>query len=145
MRPRIAACFAIVLCLLIFPRLDASPRAEPDSRCDRVEQNYPNPFCPESDRTRVNFRLEETGHALLQVFAPDTSLVLATLVDGEFTPGWHQVSWQPVGLYDGDYPYRLTLSRDGQVIFTGQRVLTVDCAELPARARSWGFLKGIYR
>jgi len=51
--------------------------------------NYPNPFSP---RTRIDFTMTSAGRAELSIFDL-TGRKVASLADGVFTAGEHQVSW----------------------------------------------------
>jgi len=52
-------------------------------------QNYPNPFNP---NTTIPFYLQNSGHAKLSVYNIKGQLI-KILVNGTFTPGMHQISW----------------------------------------------------
>jgi hypothetical protein len=54
-----------------------------------LQANYPNPFSP---RTRIGFSMKSSGRAELSVFDLAGRKV-ATLADGVFTEGEHEVSW----------------------------------------------------
>ena len=69
-----------------------------------LSQNYPNPFNP---ITTVPFALPEKAHIKLEVF----NLLgqgIATLADGEFPPGTHEIIWDACGVPSGLYFYRIT-------------------------------------
>ncbi|MCH8523964.1 MAG: DUF2334 domain-containing protein [Balneolales bacterium] len=68
-----------------------------------LHQNFPNPFNPS---TRITFTLAESATVRLQVFDVRGSLV-ATLADGHFAVGEHQVRFDGSGLSSGVYVYRL--------------------------------------
>ncbi len=72
-------------------------------------QNYPNPFNPS---TTIRFALPKAGFVVLKVFDALGQQV-ATLVEGERSPGEYAVEWNPEGLPSGSYFYRLEV--DGNV------------------------------
>jgi hypothetical protein len=68
-----------------------------------LSQNYPNPFNPS---TTIRYGLPERSHILLEVY----NLVgqrVATLVDREQQPGWHEAVFEGKTLASGLYFYRL--------------------------------------
>jgi hypothetical protein len=68
-----------------------------------LAQNYPNPF---NARTNIDFELTRGGHVLLSVF-DITGAKVATLVNGNFEAGKHQVNWDAENLSSGVYYYTL--------------------------------------
>ena len=86
-----------------------------------LEQNYPNPFNPS---TNIRFQLAKKTYVTLEVFDL-LGRRIATLVDGERSPGTHMVEWN--GLDDngtpastGVYLYRL---RTGEFVSARKLVL----------------------
>ncbi len=86
-----------------------------------LEQNYPNPFNPS---TNIRFQLAKKTYVTLEVFDL-LGRRIATLVDGERSPGTHSVEWY--GLDDnnapvstGVYLYRL---RTGDFVATRKLML----------------------
>lgn len=69
-----------------------------------LDQNYPNPFNPS---TQIRFTLNESTSVRLEVFSINGQRV-ATLANGVFSGGSHQVSFDGSGLSSGLYLYRLT-------------------------------------
>lgn len=67
-------------------------------------QNYPNPFNPV---TTIQFKLEKSSHATLQVYNVVGQLV-ETLVDGHFSAGIHKVTFDARNLESGVYFYKVT-------------------------------------
>ncbi len=70
----------------------------------RLYQNYPNPFNP---TTNISFSLARRGHVQLRVFNILGQLV-ATLVDGELSPGAHNYNFDGGRFASGVYFYQLT-------------------------------------
>jgi len=66
-------------------------------------QNTPNPFNP---LTTIEFSLEQTGQARLTVFDL-LGRQVAKLVDGQYSAGQHQVTFNAENLASGVYIYRL--------------------------------------
>lgn len=87
----------------------------------RLEQNFPNPFNPE---TTIRFRLVDMGQAELAIFDVSGRKV-RTLVNGMLSAGSHEVSWNATDdsgnlLPSGMYVYRLTAngaSTSGKMIY----------------------------
>jgi hypothetical protein len=78
-----------------------------------LSQNYPNPFNPS---TTISFQLpalsrvegSAVSHVRLKVFDL-LGKEIATLVNGNFSPGSHTVRWDASGLASGLYFYRLSV------------------------------------
>ena len=73
-----------------------------------LEQNYPNPFSPE---TRIDFALPTAGTIRLTVYNV-LGEEIATLADGSYPAGMHSVTWRGVdgnghSVASGIYLYRL--------------------------------------
>ena len=68
-----------------------------------LSQNYPNPFNPE---TQIDFSLEKSGHATIQVFNAAGQLI-ETLADQYFGAGTHTIHFQANDLSTGVYFYRI--------------------------------------
>jgi hypothetical protein len=78
----------------------------------RLEQNVPNPFNPQ---TAITFELPDAGRVRLEVFDVAGRLV-ATLHDGNLTPGRHRLDWDGLdgsgrALPTGTYFCRLTAGK----------------------------------
>lgn len=74
-----------------------------------LAQNYPNPFNAE---TIISFAVPRAARVTLEVF-DILGRRIATLTDGQFSAGWHHVTWNGVGdgalsAGSGIYFYRLT-------------------------------------
>ena len=81
----------------------------------RLAQNYPNPFNPE---TNILFSLPRTGFVRLDVYNILGQKV-ATLIDGIYESGTHNVNWMAVNDYgqpvsSGIYFYTL-ITRDTRI------------------------------
>jgi len=66
-------------------------------------QNYPNPFNP---TTEMQFALPTRSHAILIVYNT-LGKEIVTLVDAEYAPGYHSVTWNASSVASGIYFYRL--------------------------------------
>jgi len=71
-----------------------------------LKQNYPNPFNP---GTNIIFELNNADQVTLKVYNM-LGQEVATLADGLFSSGQHEVSFNAVGLTSGTYFYRLQTS-----------------------------------
>ncbi len=69
-----------------------------------LSQNYPNPFNPS---TKISFAIPKVGNATLKIYDLLGKEVV-TLVEGEMSPGNHEVIFDASGLPSGIYVYRLT-------------------------------------
>jgi len=69
-----------------------------------LSQNYPNPFNPS---TTISFRVQKRTKVTLDVFNTLGQKV-ATLLDGEVTPGEHDIEFSGADLTSGIYFYQLT-------------------------------------
>jgi uncharacterized protein (DUF2141 family) len=69
----------------------------------RLSQNYPNPFNPS---TTIRYDIQKSSHVILKVYNL-AGQELETLVNGFQATGEHEITWQPKGLSDGIYIYRL--------------------------------------
>jgi len=116
-----------------------------------LEQNQPNPFCPDSTATQIRFSLDQSCRVTLNVLTPDSTEIFRTLVDGAMAVGLHVVIWNgkdgqgQVGAA-GDYPYRLTARTEGgELLFEETLTARIDCPPVPADRPTWGSLKRSYR
>ena len=112
-------------------------------------QNVPDPFCPASDGgvTDIRFELPQQARVLLEVWSPDTTAVLRTLVNGVLMTGYHSVLWdgQDDGGTDlpaGAYPYSMTATEpeSDDSLFYDMLTATVDCG-VPTKRGTWGEIK----
>ena len=74
-----------------------------------LEQNYPNPF---NTKTLIRFGTPEAGKVALKIYNSTGELV-KTLVDGNMSAGFHQVTWDATDnsgnrISNGIYFYRIT-------------------------------------
>ncbi|HXG38858.1 MAG TPA: T9SS type A sorting domain-containing protein [Bacteroidota bacterium] len=67
-------------------------------------QNYPNPFNP---TTTIAYQLPVAAHVSLRIFNL-LGQEVATLVDGEQLPGYHQQHWNAGAIASGLYVYQLS-------------------------------------
>ncbi len=80
-----------------------------------VDQNYPNPFNPV---TTISFALEQVGQVNLTVYTL-LGQEVTRLIDGNFTPGTHQVQWNGrdhagQSVASGVYLYKLQVGAEVQ-------------------------------
>ena len=66
-------------------------------------QNFPNPFNPE---TAIRFGLSEVSNVTLTIYDVLGGEV-ATLVNGQLPPGYHEYNWNAGGMASGVYLYRI--------------------------------------
>jgi hypothetical protein len=96
-----------------------------------LKQNYPNPFNPS---TTIRYALPVRSYITLSIFNTLGQLV-ATIVEGEMDPGYHEVVFNASGLASGMYLYRLQVrplysaigldSKSGAVGFVQSRKMLV--------------------
>jgi chitinase len=67
--------------------------------------NYPNPFNPS---TTISYRTEIAGRVTLKIYDV-LGREIATLENGEKSPGEYSYRWQGIGVAGGVYVYRLTV------------------------------------
>jgi hypothetical protein len=63
-----------------------------------LDQNYPNPFNPS---TMISFSLPSEGHVMVNIY-DITGRLVSTLVDGNLTSGYHQVSWDGTDMFNSN-------------------------------------------
>lgn len=95
--------------MYINPQGDTTAAPEYIPRASELFQNYPNPFNPE---TTISFSLPERAPVELNIY-DITGRRVATLANGSFGPGRHELRWQAGSQASGVYVYRL--QTNGQV------------------------------
>jgi hypothetical protein len=73
-----------------------------------LHQNYPNPFNP---TTTIQFQLAEASSISLKIFDL-LGREVATLAEGRYSPGNHNMQWNALGFASGMYVYRLEVRSD---------------------------------
>ncbi len=68
-----------------------------------LSQNYPNPFNPS---TKIDFTLPASGKVRISVYN-QLGQQVATLADGEYSAGAHEINFDGVNLASGVYYYRI--------------------------------------
>lgn len=68
-----------------------------------LKQNYPNPFNPE---TKIQFGLPEDSNVKLEIFNLQGQIV-ATLIDGTFSAGFHTAGFDATSYPSGVYFYKI--------------------------------------
>ncbi len=136
--------FITMFCLCLPP----SAFAECSGSVWCLDQNDPNPFCPETGGTEIRLAVEQSSHVLLQVLSPDSASVSRTLIDGLLAAGLHSVVWD--GRNDGGfvlptgvYPYRMVAGGE-EVIFEDIKMATIDC-QTAIQPTSWSRIKSLWR
>ncbi|RJP61172.1 MAG: T9SS C-terminal target domain-containing protein [Ignavibacteriales bacterium] len=85
-----------------------------------LKQNYPNPFNPS---TSIKFGLPVDSRVTLQVYNM-IGQVVATLADGNYSAGTHNVNFDASGLTSGMYIYNIkTLGIDGKTMNATRKML----------------------
>jgi hypothetical protein len=84
---------------------------------------------------------------LLEVWSPDTTAVVCTLVYGVQAPGFYTLLWDGADgggadLPDGAYPYSLTATDpdNGDSLFYDMLLATIDCP-VGTEPETWGSIK----
>ncbi len=116
-----------------------------------LHQNDPNPFCPQGDTAScILFEMSKAAYVTLEVWSPDTTAVLRSLIKEHLAAGLHMVRWDGRDnsgqfVADATYPYVMTVadSLGGPIIFADTLVATVECGT-PCEGTTWGRLKALY-
>lgn len=117
-----------------------------------LQQNTPDPFCAGSvgGITTIQFAMPQSAEIVLDIWSPDGTTLVKTLVNGTFLAGYHAVSWDgrdALGalVAEGAYPYRPIAREPGgtTVLYDATLVATVSCT-VPSRATTWGLLKLLF-
>ena len=140
-------CLAI-MAALVLPAVGQAP--------DEFElyQNDPNPFCnaPGGEATVFAFFCPEEAYVKLQVLSPDTTSVVADLVNETKSAGYHSILWDgtdddgtPLPL--GSYPCAMTaiVGRPPVFDFADTLMATIECLVVPVDDISWGRVKAGYQ
>ncbi len=85
---------------------------QPVPQSFQLSQNYPNPFNP---TTTISYSLPKRAHVSLVVYNTLGELV-ATLVDGEQSPGIHEVKFDGSRFSSGIYLCRLVSNQSSKII-----------------------------
>lgn len=144
MRNRYVIC-SLLLAIFVASALWAQP---PDHF--ELFQNIPDPFCNvPSGVTEIRYQLPMQSVVLLEVWSPDTTAVVRTLVYGVQAPGFYTILWDGADgggadLPDGAYPYSLTATDpdNGDSLFYDMLLATIDCS-VAAEPETWGGIKGM--
>ena len=116
-------------------------------------QNEPDPFCPSDSLagTAIRLQLPRAAYIQLEVWSPDTTSVVRTLIEASLPAGFHELIWDGrdvLGEFvdNGVYPYTMTASDSpgGEVLSEQTLLATVEC-DSPVASTTWGWLKAWYR
>jgi hypothetical protein len=144
-------CLAVFTILMAMAVSSVSLAQPPDHF--ELQQNLPDPFCPTIDggSADVRFQLPVQSVVLLEVWAPDTTVVVRTLVYGVMAAGYHSVIWDGADeggadLTSGAYPYSMTATApvSGDSLFYDMLTATIDCP-VDTRPGTWGWIKAGFR
>jgi hypothetical protein len=103
-----------------------------------LEQNTPNPFCPDSSNTTIRFSLLHDCHVHIAIQVWDTSLNVKTLLDEPLTAGVHTVTWDGRNdagqlAADGDYCCGMDVEYPAHLYIFPCTKVTVACSRAVAR------------
>ena len=88
----------------------------------RLEQNYPNPFCP---ATTIRYHIPHAGHGTLKIYNIKGQLV-TTIEDRNFNAGIYEVAWEGRDEFGIEVPsgvYFYVLMLNNQEIITRKMIL----------------------
>ena len=111
-------------------------------------QNEPNPFCPTLEWTSIRMDVATEILVSLQIWSPDTTTVIRTLLLGVLPVGRHSVAWDGRDtegslVPSGQYPYIMTAGNLPEVTFADTLVAAAGC-DTPTESWTWGWLKARY-
>jgi hypothetical protein len=117
-----------------------APGVAPAQPPDHFEllQNVPDPFCPlqPGGVTDISFALPQSAGVIIEVWDPDTSMVVRTLTSGLAVSGYHSVIWDGRDdsgtlLPAGSYPYSMTAldPKSDDLLFYAVLIATMECPQ----------------
>jgi hypothetical protein len=145
----------VVLSVVLALAMPCIAPADPPQPPDHFElfQNVFDPFCPAIDGgvTDIRFMLPQESEVLLEVWNPDTTAVVRTLIHAALMAGYHSILWDGTDdggsdLPSGAYPYSMTATDPdtGDPLFYDMLVATIDCT-VATEPGTWGRIKAGFR
>jgi hypothetical protein len=126
--------------------------AEPAQPDWFLHESSPDPFCPESQATTIEFAVAQLSNVVLQVWDEGMTTVVRTLFDGVGLPGYFTVIWDGTDeegeqVPEGDYPYVMTATDpdSGALLFEDVKTASVCCSASPIDPGTWSRIKDLYR
>ncbi len=84
-------------------------------------QNYPNPFNP---KTVIMYSLKAPSNVVLTVY-DITGSIVANLVDGYLSEGYHEAVFNADNLASGIYIYRLEVKNGNNMVYSSTKKMVV--------------------